>query len=104
MPDGEDNPTTANQLGDALWRAGRLADAKDAWLDAEQYLRDRIRVYQEDPSRGPGSPALVRSQELLRAVRRKIRDAEQGRSVEIAPIAPPAQDNTDAGETTAAEQ
>jgi tetratricopeptide (TPR) repeat protein len=80
---GAENATVFEHLGDALWRAGRREEAAKSWAQAESLLRrqaQRMATESQANSRG-----IDRINEQLRAVRRRLSDAENGNPPPIAP-------------------
>lgn len=96
---GAENATVFEHLGDALWRAGRREEASKAWSQAESLLRGQARRMATESQQN--SRGIDRINEQLRAVRRRLSDAENGNPPAIAPSPgldeppPPAGDGAD---------
>jgi tetratricopeptide (TPR) repeat protein len=80
---GAENATVFEHLGDALWRAGRREEATKSWSQAESLLRRQARQMATESQ--ANSRAIDRINEQLRAVRRRLSDAENGNPPAIAP-------------------
>lgn len=80
-----DNATIVLHLGDALWRAGRSEQAREAWLSAENMVRERVRLLSADAE--GNRRAIERLSAELKEIRYRIQDAEAGREPKVAPLA-----------------
>lgn len=80
---GAENATVFEHLGDALWRAGRREEATKSWSQAETLLRRQARQMATESQ--ANSRAIDRINEQLRAVRRRLSDAQNGNPPAIAP-------------------
>ncbi|MEO1511788.1 MAG: hypothetical protein AAFU70_06935, partial [Planctomycetota bacterium] len=90
-----DYATLADHLGDALYAAGRFAEARDAWEQAQRQLEQRARAVADQ---GLALDAATRDElaqearDEIRKVVNKIRDLALGRRPQIAPTAALAED------------
>lgn len=80
------NATILLHLGDAFWRAGRKAQAIEAWVGGENMLRSRLRLLNAQPSETRNQRAIDAISEELRTLRFRVQDAEAGAEPKIAPI------------------
>ncbi len=79
-----DNATIVQHLGDALWRAGHEDRAVEAWLNAENMLRARIRLLSTGGEQN--QRAIAALSQSLREIRYRIQDAESTGKPRVAPI------------------
>ena len=81
--DESDGPVTLDQLGDALWRAGRADDALARWREALPRARRTVESYESG-----GAPAgmLQDARTRVETIEAKIAAAESGQEPEIAPL------------------
>ncbi|MBO6513082.1 MAG: tetratricopeptide repeat protein [Phycisphaerales bacterium] len=83
--DGQENATIYDHLGDTLWMLGEFDQAIEAWLDAEDQIRERLTGLSNQPN---ANQTIIESmREELDSVRRKIADGESGRVPGVAPNA-----------------
>jgi tetratricopeptide (TPR) repeat protein len=80
-----ENATILLHLGDALWRGGYKERASQAWLNAEQILRGRLRLFRDNSN--PNTRAIEAMSSELREIRYRIQDAESNGKPQIAPLA-----------------
>lgn len=85
LDDGSDNATIFDHLGDALWMLGESKAAVQAWLDAEDRLRERLTELSNEEN--VNARAVERLREELSKIRFKISDGESGRVPDVAATA-----------------
>ncbi len=81
--DGQENATIFDHLGDTLWMLSEFDDAINAWLDAEDQIRERLTGLANQPN---ANQTIIESmREELDSVRQKIADGESRRVPSVAP-------------------
>lgn len=78
---GKSNPTLHDHLGDALWRAGRHDEAREAWKKALEFSRNDLRELSQNAS----AAARDRLQKEFDAILAKLQALDAGRQPAIAP-------------------
>lgn len=81
LEDGQDNPTIATHLGDALWRAGDRDGALRSWSRAESMLR--ARASEIASSENAGGRASTETAARINAVNRRLTDVKNNRQPRI---------------------
>lgn len=85
--DGRENATISDHLGDTLWMLEEFEDAINAWLDAEDQIRERLTGLANQTN--ANQTIITSMREELETIRQKIADGEavdgSGRVPSVAP-------------------
>lgn len=85
---GESNPTILDHYADALYRHGKVAEARKMWLQSQSLLNALLQFGQGAPNLAPESPeppSILRLRSELKAVTQKLEALDAGKKPAIAP-------------------
>jgi tetratricopeptide (TPR) repeat protein len=81
---GSENPVILDHYGDALWSAGKTDQARQAWTQARQAVKNRLQMLRLANTNAPPSRAIQRDETLLAQIAAKLDALDAGRQPTLA--------------------